>query len=229
MAKTYAVMKTNVGNFVLDTSTAMASIIGNFINDEYRDVARRCTWSSLINFDYTFPTVAATATYSLPADFEQEIFVANITDGTQLTGMNEGNWFKERFSQYQSGSVQSGTSVYYVILREASQIYLEPKPDAVKTIAMPYKKTVTALSGDSDTVAIPDIEVILEYRAISEALAYKKQYQKADYYRQKAEDELSKRISQDKDRRNLAYQRIPAFSSTSIPGRLLGNNSYDTI
>lgn len=229
MSKTYSAMKVNIGNFILDTSTQMATLIGNWINDSYRDISRYYSWSSLINFDYTFSTVANTATYTLPTDFEQEIFVANLTDGSMLKGYTEGDWFIQRYPAYQAGTISAGTSINYLILREAGQIQLDPKPDAVKTIGMPYKKLVTALSGDTDTVSIPDIEIILEYRAISEALAYKKQYEKSEYYRQKSEEELKKRISQDKARRNIAYQRIPLNYGISQRVRMLGNNSYDTI
>lgn len=229
MAKQYADMKTHVGKFVLDTSTAMASLIGDWLNDYYRDISRRSTWSWLINFDYTFPTVIGTGTYNVPADFEQEIFLANITDGTELTCYNEGLWFKERYNQYTAGTLQRGTPTNYIILREAGQIFLDNVPDAVKTMAMPYKKVITDLSGDTDVVAIRDIERIMEYGAISEALAYKKQYEKANYYLQKYEDELMKRIGQDKARRNLAFQRISQGYHVRPNGRLLGNNSYDTI
>lgn len=229
MSKTFTTMKTNVGKFVLDTSTPMASLIGNWINDKYRDVARRFAWSSLIDFDYTFPTVIGTSNNTLPADFEQEIFMANITDGYMLTAYNEGNWFRERYGQYSSGTLASGTPMNYIILREEGTSFLDPVPDAVKTMAMPYKKKITDLSGDADTVAIDDAEVIIEMGAIAEALAYKKQYQKSAYYFQRYEDELSKRSAQEKNRRNMAYQRISSTYSIRPNGRLLGNTSYDTI
>lgn len=222
-------MKVNVGNFILDTETQMATLIGNFINDKYRYAARVNEWSALINFDYTFPTVIGTSTYTLPDDFETEIFVANITDGKKLEGFVEGAWFRERYFDYRSGSIDNGDPKNYIILYEANSIYLDPPPEAVKTIAMPYKKLVTALSGDNDTVAIKDLETYLEYAAIAEALAYKKQYQKAEYYRQKSLDELNERIAQERSRSNVAYQRIPVTSMGSKTGRLLGNGSYDTI
>lgn len=229
MAKQYSDMITKVGKFILDTSTPMASLIGDWLNDYYRDIARRSSWSSLINFDYTFPTIIGTGTYAYPADFEQEIFLANITDGTLLTCYNEGTWFRERYNQYTSGTLQRGTSTNYIVLREAEDIFLDPVPDAVKTMGMPYKKTITDLSGDTDTVDIPDIERIMEYGAISEGLAFKKQYQKSSFYLQRYEDELMKRIAQDKARRNMAFQRISQSYSIRPNGRLLGDASYDTI
>jgi len=229
MAKTFATMKTNVGNFVQDTSTAFATIIGVFINDKYRDVARRHYWSALVNNDYTFNTVAGTATYDLPADFEQEIFVANITDGEEITRYTENNWWKERYSAYQAGSIQRGTIARYVILEESTKIQLDPTPNAVKTIAFPYKKTITELSGNTDTVLIKDIEHVIELGAIGEALAYKKQYAKADYYLQRYEQENIKRITQEKLKTNQKWQRVSETYRVPSVTRLTGDTSYDTI
>jgi hypothetical protein len=229
MAKTFAVMKSNVGTFVQDTSTTFATIIGVFINDKYRDVARRHYWSALVNNDYTFNTVANTATYDLPLDFEQEIFVANITDGQELERYTENNWWKERYSSYQGSAIQSGTIARYIILEESSKIQLDPKPNAVKTIAFPYKKIITELSGTTDTVLIKDIEYILELGAIGEALAYKKQYAKADYYLQRFEQETIKRVTQEKIKTNQKWQRISEAYRVPSVTRLTGDTSYDTV
>jgi hypothetical protein len=226
MAKTYAEMKTNVGNFVQDTSTNMATLIGRWINDKYRDVSRRGKWSALIDFDYTFPTVIGTDAYALPADFEQEIFVANITDGMALARMSEGEWFSQNVTRYNAGVLANGQSDTYVISENTDEIILDPPPDKVRTISMPYKKTITDLSGDSNTVLIKDIEVIIEYGAIAEALAYKKQYQKADYYLQRYENELSKRIQQEKAKHNARWQRISEGYEVGRITRLTGDTSY---
>jgi hypothetical protein len=229
MAKTFSTMKTNVGNFVQDTSSGLATLIGVWLNDKYQDIARRFPWSSLINNDYTFNTVAGTATYDLPADFEQEIFVMNTTDGEKLLRYSEPNWWQERFAAYSAGSIASGNPTKYIILKESSKIQLDPKPDAIKVMAFPYKKTITALSGNTDAVVIPDIEVIMEYGAIGEAEAYKKQYQKADYFFQRYEDALSKRVIQEKSLQNQLYQRISQGYQVPNVKRLTGDSSYDTI
>jgi hypothetical protein len=226
MAKTYAQMKTNVGNFVQDTSSPFATLIGRWINDKYRDIARRGKWSALIDFDYTFNTVVGTATYDLPTDFEQELFVANTTDGQSLNRMTEGEWYEQNTYRYSGGSLTNGKSDTYIILEESSKIMLDPPPDAVRKIVMPYKKVITDMTGDSETVAIKDIEVLIEFGAISEAFAYKKQYQKADYHLQRYENELSKRIMQEKAKMNQQFQRIPSGYQTTHISRFTGEVPY---
>jgi hypothetical protein len=229
MSKTFATMKTNIGNMVQDKSTTFATLIGVWINDRYQEIARRYAWSALIDNDYTFNTAASTAEYNFPTAFEQEIFVANITDGEMLIRYDEQGWWRERYGAYNAGVITGGSPRRYIILRESSKIRLDPTPDAIKTIAFPYKKTITALSGNTDTVLIPDIEVAIEYGAIGDALAYKKQYQKADYYFQRFEDALVKRAGQDKAQKNLMYQRISQSFQIPKIGRLTGESSYDTI
>ena len=54
MAKQFSTMKTNVGNMIQDTSSAMATLIGVWINDAYHDAWRRCLWSDLIDDNFTF-------------------------------------------------------------------------------------------------------------------------------------------------------------------------------
>lgn len=226
MAKTFAQMKSNVGNFVQDTSAPFSVLIANWINDKYRDIARRTNWSALIDFNYTINLIAGTQEYNLPTDFEQELFVANTTDGAKLNRYSEGGWFEERYGAFGGGTIASGTPSRYVILEETGKVLFDPKPDAVKVIAFPYKKTIAELSGDTETTYIKDIEFIIECGAIHEALAYKKQYQKADYYLQKYEKELATRIGQEKNKLNQTLQRISSSYDVSAVRRMTGDTPY---
>lgn len=226
MAKTFAQMKTNIGAFVQDTSSPFAVLISGWINDRYRDISRRTNWSGLVDFSHTITLVAGTQEYDLPVDFEQELFVANTTDSQKLDRYTEAQWFNERYGAFSGGSIASGTPSRYVILESTGKVFFDPKPDQVKTIAFPYKKVITDLAGDTDTTLIKDIETIIEFGAIHEALAYKKQYQKADYYLNKYESELNKRISQEKSKLNQLLQRISASYDMGSARRLTGDTPY---
>jgi hypothetical protein len=226
MARGFTTMQSRVGAFVLDTSAAFATIIGYFINDRYRDISKRTAWSVLIKDDYTFDTVANQVLYDLETDFDEALFMANIEDGEEIVQSNEGNWWKENAGAYQGDSIASeSTPTRYVILREQGKLKLDPSPSAIKTIAFPYKILVTDLSSTT-APSIHDIESIIEYGAISDAFAYKRQLAKADYYNQKFEYELSKRIAREKAPYNMLHQFIPASNKTSMPKRLLGDDSY---
>lgn len=159
MAKTFTVLKSDVGNLVQDTSTALATLIEGWLNDGYRDVWRRCLWSEIINDDYTITLVSGTQPYNLPADFDEEIFVADKTDGFSLARSNEGNWWRERTTAYSGGTISNGTSVRYVILKEKMQsdykgigvIMFDPTPNNTHVIAMPYKRKWTPFVTSSGT------------------------------------------------------------------------------
>jgi len=229
MAKTFAQMQANVGGMIIDTSSGFATLIGNWLNDKYRDIARRMPWSALIDSDYVISvTTGAGASYSLPTDFDEEINCMDITHGVALARYSEAMWWRERGEDYSAGTLQTGQPVRYMILRELSKIQLDPAPNENLTLALPYKKTITDLAG-AGTVLIPDIEYIMEFGALSEAQAYKKQFAKAAYYLQKYESELAKRISQERSAPNQRYQWIPETGYSGKIGRLTGDNSYDSL
>lgn len=301
--KSFTTMKTNVGKIVLDTTTTFASLIAVFLNDKYRDVWRRILWSGVIDDDYTFTDTINVPNNDLPSDFEEELFVQNITTGAApLRRKTINEWWRDRGTGYASGSLDSGTPNNYVILREEINssgkplgvIKLDPPPaTGSETWAMPYKRRHTDLLGttgtcttdtaskiiasastfitdgvepgmrvkntsdntygyvasvDSETQLtmdtdlcpdgdetftisneplIADISMILEYGAIGESFLYKKQTQKGDYWLARYENELRKRISQERTAVNQKYQRIPAAFSSGRIRRFSGDVPYD--
>jgi len=230
MAKAFSVMKTNVGNQVMDTSTAMATLIGVWLNDKYKDVSRRCEWAVLIDDDYTIAvTAAGGATYALPADFDHEIFVADKTNGIVLKRYNTGNWWTERSQDYSGAALQTGQPTKYIIELQSGKVRLDPAPNATLTLAFPYKTIITDLSADADEPVILDIEFLMEMGAIGEAWAYKKQFNKADYYFQRYETEVNKRVGQERSQINQMYQWISAGYRVHGVSRLTGDNSYDSL
>jgi len=229
MSKGFSTMQDNVANFVQDTSAAMKTLIGVWINDAYHDAGRRFLWNSLINEDHTFETVVDQAEYTLESDFGEEIIVFNIADGRELTRFTVGQWWKRRGEAHTDDVIQSGDSVNYVILEETSKIKLDPPPDVAETIAMPYKAITADLSG-STAPSITNIEAFLEAYATSMALAYKKQYAKADYFLSRSDLELRKLMDYERHSHNQRYQMIiENFRLRSGKSRMLGENSYDSL
>jgi len=209
MAKTYDTMKTYVGTFMGDTSGAFKTLVGQDINSVYEDVWRRIEWSESVDEDYTFETVAGTALVNLPTSFEKEIYIANIATGKPLKPLKIGEAWRDNIDEYSSDAISQGTTDSYVILEEAGKIRLYPPPDKAETYAMPYKKQFTALSGDSDTLAIQGIDSIVEFGTLNKAFERKQLHSKAGYYLQKFEVALARRISQERNRGNYAYQVTP--------------------
>jgi len=221
-------MKTNVGNIVHITNAAFKTNIGVWLNDAYVDAHKRHLWKSIIDDDYTFTSVASQAEYSLPADFEEEVFVANITSPQKLKRYTIQSWWDARALNYDTGVLQDGSPIRYVILYEASKIKLDPPPDTgSETYAMPYKKTITELSDDSDVVTITGLEAHLEAYAISQAFVYKGDFAKADWYANKAELELLKIIANDEQRVNQIDQFVgQTYNPQYDYGQTIGDSDY---
>lgn len=303
LSKTLSQMQTNIGNQVRDTSASFATIITNFLNDKYQDAWRRVMWSASLNEDYTFESVVGTASYDLPSDFGDELFVSNIAQGFILDRDTIGDRWRDRTRSYQADSLDNGTSNRYTILEEVlssdgkpyGKIRLDPPPDTAETYAMPYRRNFVELLGTTDTcttdtankiiasaatfitdgvrpgmrvknttdntygivssvdsetqltmttdlcpdgdeniivsaeIVIPGLDWILEFGAISEAHAYKRDFQKSNYYLTKYETELRRRIGQEKSKPNQRYQRVSQEYRTDGFRRFSGDTSYDTI
>jgi len=213
-------------------NSSIDDLITEWLNDFYLNLGRRCAWSALIDDDNTFESVVGTATYSLPSSFNQELFVANIAQGRIITKMTEGEWWQMRATAHNADTITNGTSTRYVILKEASQIKLDPPPDVAETYALPYVKSITDLSGDGDTTTIVDIEQAMEFYATGQGWAYQRNPQMADWYLQRAEHAALKRIKEERGGVNRVIQRISrdyniAGDAKSL--RFTGDLSYDTV
>jgi hypothetical protein len=82
MNKDFLTMKTNVGQKIQDTSAAMATLIGTFLNKRYFQVLRAIAWKN-IDYDYTFTTTGV-LNYVLPDDFGKEISVTDEDNDLEL-------------------------------------------------------------------------------------------------------------------------------------------------
>jgi hypothetical protein len=154
MARDLTLMKANVANMCeSDTSSSFATLAVRWLNDRYQDVWNRYNWSDAIKNDYTFVLVKSQVNYDLPSDFSNEINVFDITDGVKIDRYTERLWWEERGEAYQGGSITSGESIRYKILREKLNslgtgfgvIQFDPPPFNTHSIAMPYKRKCAPL------------------------------------------------------------------------------------
>ena len=81
-------MKTNCGVDVQDTSTALGTIIGTWINNRYRDVINSYDWEQLYH-SQSFATSAATSAYAFDENTERVIFVKDRTNESYLEVITE--------------------------------------------------------------------------------------------------------------------------------------------
>lgn len=116
---------------------------------------------------YTF---ISRPSYDLPLDFDEEINCVDITDGFKLQRYNERLWWEERAGAYSGGQIMvSGVSTRYYINRSElnsagtgfGTITLDPLPNAVHTIALPYKKKIKDLMTVTGTCTTDTLSLII--------------------------------------------------------------------
>ena len=104
--KDYTSMKTDVGELVGDTTSAFALKIGKYLNFRYRDVLRRYPWRDLFATT-TITTVASQATYALPWDFGEVVYIWDNTNKKKL-------WESPEAGQQNDTSL-TGSSDYFSV------------------------------------------------------------------------------------------------------------------
>ena len=213
MARDFNTMATNVGRTIGDTGDTTKTFINTYLNNRYFDIANRLDWSVMTEPDYTLTSTASVRYIALPSDFDSEFNVVDTTNGESLVRMTQQEYLQMNASNFTDGDADptgEADPTGYYISRENSRIYFNEVPSRAIVYLMPYKKRVTEMTADSDTVAIRDIEWIMEIGSIADAWAYKRQLQKSSYYESRYEDALQRRIQSEVAQYNQIHQFIPA-------------------
>jgi len=207
MSKQFSVIVGNVGSEVQDTSTALQTLIKNWINRRYQQVMREINWN-VINQDYTISVTSSAQDYELPSDFGKEISCVDSTNGESLTRVD----IQRLYMDYPDSVSDSGVVERYAIYRSDGKkdyIRFHYYPSSSITVALPYIVKPADLSADSDTTIMP-IEDLLEIGAIADAWRYKRQGAKANDYETRFGIELQKFIWNQENQPNQVTQFIPA-------------------
>lgn len=109
--KDFVSMKTDVAEFIGDSTTTFLTKIGKYLNARYRDSLHRYSWSQLY-LPYTITTIAGTSEYALPYDFEEVVYIWDDTNKVML-------WEKPEAASWSDGTL-TGSSQYFTI-NQASQ------------------------------------------------------------------------------------------------------------
>ena len=183
----FSVMKENVGTDIQDTSTAMSTIIGRYINKRYFDILRLSNWQA-VNKTHI---ITLTSLATLPTDFGKELYC--------MDGSNN----KYDRIDIEEIALQTPSDRNYAIFSDqngARQIMIwDIEPVGLK---LPYIVKPAALSADTDEPLIP-CEDILEAGAIADAWRYKRQFAKAQAMEAMYADMLSNLI--------WDYENQPAY------------------
>jgi hypothetical protein len=96
MNKIFTTMKSNVGSFVQDTSTALASLIGVWINNRYRDIVSSYDWEQMY-YTQTISVSANVSAYPIDEGADRLMFVQDTTNSSYLNIINEERFLHEYY------------------------------------------------------------------------------------------------------------------------------------
>ena len=143
------------------SANTYSKMVGDFVNDAKKFVETAWDWSAL-RTTITITTAADDYTYSLTGSQNKVKILNAINDTSNLVMQYRPQvWFDDKFLV---NTPASGAPEYYtfngVDASGDAQIDVYPKPDAVYSLKVKCTLRNTALSNDSDTLAIPSEPVI---------------------------------------------------------------------
>lgn len=189
-------MVSNVGKRVGDTSTDFATTIGTYINDRYEEVLNRINWN-VIDEDYSFNTVAGTQDYTLPADFNGELYAYDSINDILLTKYTFQELALENHDTLESQGSVTGYAVYDYMTTASpavrgKKVRLYYTPSSVITIKMPYIMGFADISSTSTTIIA--CERVVELGACADAWKTKRQFAKGNDFEAQYEKALTNLI-----------------------------------
>jgi hypothetical protein len=116
---------------VASTDQQVLQLVG-LAQEEGKDLAKRHTWQAL-QTEYTFPTVASTASYALPSGFDS-ILKETVFNRTRRRRM-VGDLTPEQWQETQASLVTMVNPAFRI---RGSLFYISPTPTAAETIAYEY-------------------------------------------------------------------------------------------
>lgn len=144
-----------------DTDSLLTpDVIDDFVNIAVIQVSNEADWPWLFT-DVDFSTVVGQTAYgnadgAIPADWQETDSIVDTTDGTSLS---------QRSIQELDTVIYPGTPRIYAVYEDKLQ--LKPTPSDVRTIKHRYVRSEKTLTGDQDTLYMPDglgiDEGVIEY------------------------------------------------------------------
>lgn len=184
MARDFSVMQDNIATDIQDTTDAMKTIIGRYLNRRYKEVLKRLNLN-YINEDYSISVSAGTQDYELPTDFKSALYAYDSTNNIPLSRTTLQELVGEEYDNLEdTNSVRK----YTIFNSDDGKKYVRFHniPVASITVLFPYIVTPADMSADTDEPVL-DIDDLIEIGATGDALRYKKQYAKANVFDNKFE------------------------------------------
>jgi hypothetical protein len=91
--KSFSVITANVGSFVQDTSSALSTLIGLWVNNRYQDVIRSYDWEQLYH-NQSITTTANTSAYGFDENTERLVYAVDITNDMPINIVTEQDFLQ---------------------------------------------------------------------------------------------------------------------------------------
>ncbi len=94
--KSFSVQKSDIGLMVQDTSSALATLIGIWINNRYRDIVNSYDWEQLYH-NQTITTTANTSAYAFDENTDRLVFAVDRTNGAAINITTEQDFLQNYY------------------------------------------------------------------------------------------------------------------------------------
>jgi len=116
MNKSFSTIKSNIGTLVQDTSSAMDTNIGVWVNNRYRDIISRYDWDELV-YNFSLTSTASVSAYALDEDVDRLMFVLDTTNDGYLAIDSEQQFYQENYDTFDSTGTPERCFIKYDVVR----------------------------------------------------------------------------------------------------------------
>ena len=125
MNKSFSTIKSNIGTLIQDTSDAMDTNIGVWVNNRYRDILSRYEWDELIH-NFSLTSTASVSACPLDEDVDRLMFVLDSTNGGYLAIDSEQQFYQENYDVFNSTGTPERCFIKYDVVRSQPASAIAP-------------------------------------------------------------------------------------------------------
>lgn len=149
--KNFGTMKTKVGNSVQDTSANFKTLVGQYLNDRYRQVLQRSNHIQTSTIDYQITATGGVEDIALPVDFKDMVKLLDKTNKRTLTQIDPQEWMVKFKDSIDTAGLMENYTIFEDVVRE------QPSAASVITVVSSSAADITqtvqirGVVGDSET------------------------------------------------------------------------------
>jgi len=193
MNKNFTQLKTNIGNRVQDTSSSLATLIGYWVNDKYRDVVSRYEWDELY-YPHTINASASTSAYALPTDADRVIICLDSTNDENISEVTNQQFYLENYDTWNSTGTPDKYFLTYDVVKSqpasAEQITIKSSSSSDTTQTLILREIV---NGDEiyESLTLDGVNAVTASNSLTRIVGISKSAATAGYVTLYSNDETT--------------------------------------